>query len=355
MRPPLEPRDVERLLEGLPRARVPDPEAMWEGIRTELQSGDASVRVSRLRRPLRSPWLAAAAIVLAVVGGGMVGTLRTYAPPSEWAVVPLAGAPSVAGTRLTDDGTLAVGEWLETDAQSRAVLALGRIGSAQIGPESRIRLERAGLLEHRLTLARGSFHAVVSAPPRIFIVETPAVRATDLGCAYTLEVDSTGASRLSVIAGSVELGQDGEVTVVPMGLVAEVAVGGRPGTPYARELPVAAREALHRIDAGTADDADLDLLLDAMYRPEDHATYRRRSAITLWHVVQRVAPEERARVYDRLAALYPEPEGVTMEGMLALDRQMLERWRKDLHPSWADEAPGRLERLGRRLLEWAIR
>jgi hypothetical protein len=44
-----------------------------------------------------------------------------------------------------------------------------------------------------------------------------------------------------------------------------------------------------------------------------------------------------------------------MEGMLALDRQMLERWRKDLHPSWADEAPGGWERLGRRLLEWAIK
>ena len=355
MTPPLEPRSVERLLRDLPRARVPDAEAMWQGIRAELQSGDEGARVSRLGRPVRSPWLVAATVMLAVVGGAVGGTLWRYAPPSEWAVVPLAGAPSVAGTRLSDSGALAVGEWLETDARSRAVLSLGRIGSAQIGPESRVRLERAGLTEHRLTLARGSFHAIVSAPPRIFIVETPAVRATDLGCAYTLEVDSAGSSRLTVIAGSVELGQDGEVTVVPMGLVAEVAVGGRPGTPYARELPAAARDALHRIDAGTADSADLDLLLDAMYRPEDHATYRRRSAITLWHVVQRVRSEDRARVYGRLAALYPEPEGVTMEGILALDRQMLERWRKDLHPSWADEAPTGLERLGRRLLEWAIR
>jgi hypothetical protein len=354
MTPPLEPRDVERLVRDLPRPRVPDPDALWEGIQTELRAAPAD-DAGPLRRSVRSPWLAAAAVVLAVVGGGIVGTLRTYMPPAEWAVVPLAGAPSVAGTRLADSGALAVGEWLETDAGSRAVLALGRIGSAQIGPGSRIRLERNGLTEHRLTLERGSFHAIVSAPPRIFIVETPAVRATDLGCAYTLEVDSAGSSRLSVIAGSVELRQNGAVTVVPMGLVAEVEVGGRPGTPYPRTLAVVARDALHRIDAGTADHADLDLVLDAMYRSEDHASFRRRSAITLWHVVQRVAPADRARVYGRLTALYPEPDGVTMEGMLALDRQMVERWRKDLHPSWADEAPGRLERLGRRLLEWAIR
>jgi hypothetical protein len=354
MTPPLEPRDVERLVRDLPRPRVADPESLWEGIQTELRAG-AGHDAGRLRRPVRSPWLAAAAVVLAVVGGGIVGTLRTYLPPSEWAVVPLAGAPSVAGTRLADSGALAVGEWLETDAESRAVLTLGRIGSAQIGPGSRIRLERAGLMEHRLTLERGTFRAVVSAPPRIFIVETPAVRATDLGCAYTLEVDSAGSSRLSVIAGSVELRQNGSVTVVPMGLVAEVAVGGRPGTPYSRTLAPTARDALHRIDAGSADDTDLDLVLDAMYRPEDDYTLRRRSAITLWNMVPRVAPRDRARVYDRLTALFPEPDGVTMEGMLALDRQMMERWRKALHPSWADEAPKGLARLGRRLWELVIR
>lgn len=358
MTPPLEPREVERLLKDLPRAAVPEPEAMWADIQSGLASGRTrhpTSGVSPLRRPVRSAWLAAAAMTLAVVGGGAAGVWWTFAPPSEWAVVPVTGLPFVAGTPLADSGTLAVGQWLETNAAARAELALGRIGTAQIGPRSRLRIERAGLTEHRLTLERGSFHAVVSAPPRIFIVETPAVRATDLGCAYTLEVDSTGASRLRVIAGSVELSQNGFRTVVPMGLVAEVAVGGRPGTPYPREIAPEAREALHRIDAGAARPGDLDLLLDAMYGPDDHATYRRRSAITLWHVVQRVAADERGRVYERLRALYPEPDGVTREGMLALDRQMTERWRKALHPSWADEAPKGLARVGRWLWELVIR
>lgn len=356
MTPPLEPREVERLLRDLPRARVADPEAMWRAIDSDLRLADAGrPRVSRLRRPVRSAWLAAAALLLAVVGGGMAGVWRAFAPPTEWAVVPIAGSPSVAGRPLVDSGALAVGEWLETNARSRAELALGRIGTAQLGPGSRIRLERAGLTEYRLTLERGSFHAVVSAPPRIFIVETPSVRATDLGCAYTLSVDSAGATRLRVIAGAVELRQNGAATVVPMGLVAEVEVGGRPGTPYPRELPPEARAALHRIDAGAPEDGDLDRLLGALHQPTDHASFRRRSAVTLWHVVQRVAPEDRGRVYDRLIGLHPEPAGVTREGMLALDRQMIARWRKALHPSWADAAPKGLARLGRRLWELVIR
>lgn len=361
MTPPLEPREVERLLRDLPRDRVSDPEAMWSGIQSDLQSSDGAragephVRVSLLRRPVRSRWAVAASVAVAALGGAAGGTWWAFAPPAEWTVVAIAGTPSVAGSPLEDSATLAVGEWLETNAESRAALAVGRIGTAQIGPRSRLRLEHAGLTQHRLTLEHGSFHAVVSAPPRVFVVETPAVRATDLGCAYTLEMDSTGSGRLRVIAGSVELSRNGVTTVVPMGLAAEVEVAGRPGTPYPRDIPDAARDALHRIDAGTAADGDLDLLLDAMHRPDDHPTYRRRSAITLWHLVQHVDPHDRARVYDRLTALFPAPERVTMEGTLALDRQMLERWRKALHPSWADEAPTGLARLGRRLWQLVIR
>ena len=45
-----------------------------------------------------------------------------------------------------------------------------------------------------------------------------------------------------------------------------------------------------------------------------------RDAMTLWHLLTRGTPEERARVYDRLAALAPPPEGVTREQILAGNR-----------------------------------
>jgi len=354
MKPTLDPR-VEHELRHLPTERVSDPDALWNAIQDELHAPHERRRGPLLRRPVRSPLLVAAAAVLAVVSGAAVAAVRMYAPPARWAVVPLTGAPVVGGRTLSDSGTLAEGEWLETDDRSRATLALGRIGTAHVGPDSRVRLERTGLTEQRLTLERGSFHAAVSAPPRIFVVDTPVARATDLGCAYTLDVDSTGVSRLRVIAGSVELRHGDATTIVPMGLVAEVGVGGRIGTPYAKELAPAARDALHRMDADSARPADLDLVLGAMYGPDDHPTFRRRSAITLWHLVERVPPARRAEVYDHLTALVPEPVGVTREGMLALDRQMEERWREALHPSWSDEGRTWVTRLGRRLWEWAVR
>ena len=47
--------------------------------------------------------------------------------------------------------------------------------------------------------------ARVVAPPRVLVVETPAADAVDLGCAYALEVEADGSTRLSVTSGQVAL------------------------------------------------------------------------------------------------------------------------------------------------------
>src|SRR5438093_5352438 len=49
-------------------------------------------------------------------------------------------------------------------------------------------------------------------------------------------------------------------------------------------------------------------------------------SLTLWHLLSRVSDADRPGVYDRLAALAPPPAGVTREGILRLDRQMLDSW-----------------------------
>jgi hypothetical protein len=326
---------------------------MWAAIREELDAPRAAARVPLIRRRVPT-WLAAAVVLLAIVGGALAGALRSLRAPSHWAVRALAGSPAVDGTALAPSADLAAGEWLVTDSASSARLTVGRIGTVDVGPNSRVRLDR-GFTEHRLTMQRGSLHAVISAPPRLFVVQTPAARATDLGCAYILDVDSAGSSRLRVTTGWVELKGGGAVSLVPAGLVAEVGVGGRPGTPYPRDFPTAARAALHRLDDGTASQADLQLVLEALTVPPRDVNLRRRSGVTLWHLLQRVGPVPRARVYSHLAQLSPPPEGVTREGILALDRRMLERWRADLNPMWSEEAQGWGTRLGRRLWELVIR
>ena len=345
-----EPHGLDKLLQPLSLSDAPAD--MWENIQAELES--PRPRVSVFRRPLR-PALAAAAGLLALIGGGYVGVLRMYGAPSSWQILPVTGSPLVDGTSLTRAGDLGAGQWLTTDSVSVAQLGVGRIGTAEVGPNSRVRMDRGGRTEHRLTLAQGSLSAVIEAPPRLFFVETPSALATDLGCAYTIVVDSMGASWIHVTAGWVELKQGGRVSLVSTGLVAEVDIGGAPGTPYPVGMSDAARQALGRLDRGTGTSADLAAVFGALYPETGTILVRKQSAISLWHLLQRVEDDMRPAVYDRLTTISAPPAKVTMEGILALQRPMLERWRRDLNPMWSEEDVPMVVRAARRLWEWTMR
>lgn len=56
----------------------------------------------------------------------------------------------------------------------------------------------------------------------------------------------------------------------------------------------------------------------------DEATER--DEVTLWHLLSRVPPAERDRVFDRLGSFVAPPPGVTRDGIRAGDRRMLDAW-----------------------------
>src|SRR5205823_14085335 len=118
-----------------------------------------------------------------------------------WEVTRLAVLPVVGSSPLAASGAIRDGERLETDDSSRAVILVGDIGHVEVRPDTRIRLIRAQRTDHRLALDRGEIYAKVDAPPRLFFVETPAGTAVDLGCAYTLAVDSIGNRLIHVTGG----------------------------------------------------------------------------------------------------------------------------------------------------------
>lgn len=207
-----------------------------------------------------------------------------------------------------------------------------------------------------MELERGTLEAVINAPPRLFFVKTPNAMATDLGCAYTLTVADDGSSTLHVTVGWVELSDGEQRAVVPAGLTAHVSADGTPSIPYAPALPPDAIAALARLSVRSTS-ADVQLVLaalDAHDAPLAPITRQQLSGITLWHLLQRVEGSDRVRVVAALESRAPRPEKVTTEGILALDRQMLDRWRRSLNPMWGEEAAPPWATLGRRLWMWVM-
>ncbi len=341
-----------RLAESLPIVLA--PAGLWDAVEAQLknptqaktfaplQPSAAAFLPSARRFPfatLRQRMAFAMLLLFAVSGGASIWLYQRSIRPA-WEVARLSGSPVVDSRQMGEHGKLAVGEWLETDADSRAEIKVANIGEVEVDPGTRLRLLETHLTEHRLELVRGRISARIWAPPRLFFVNTPSAIAADLGCAYTLEVDERGRSLLHVTSGWVALQLKDRESVVPAGAACATQPGTGPGTPFFEDSSETFLAALLKFDFESGGRAALDTLL-AESRPRD--------TLTLWHLLPRVEGAERTRVYERLAALAPPPAGVTRDGVLQLDSQMLEIWKDQLETVWLDESMHGARKLWRKL------
>jgi hypothetical protein len=283
-------------------------------------SSRRSAAASRSVAPAGVPtWAwAAAAGVLVLVGAAATWFATARAP--GWDVARVEGAPRIGASRMGDAARFAVGEWLETDASSRARLTVGRIGEVLVEPNTRVRLLEAADNQQRLQLELGTLTALILAPPRQFVVETPSATAVDLGCAYTLEVDATGGALVTVLAGWVSFERGGRESFIPAGARCATRPGVGPGTPYFTDATSGFKNALAMLDVADDEATHRSALREVL------GEARREDAFTLWHLLARLRGGERDTVYARLAVLLPPPAGVTREGVMAGDQTMLDRW-----------------------------
>lgn len=233
---------------------------------------------------------------------------RTWWP---WAAAAVAVSLAAAFVLLREP------EWLPPGR-----VAIGEIGVVDVQPGSRVRVLRSEAQEHRLELREGAIEADISAPPRLFFVETPSTVAVDLGCRYRMETDSAGNGWLHVTGGWVSLGKGADESLVPAGASCRMRAGRGAGTPFFDDAAPEFRAAL---DAFDRDGSRLEQVL---------ALARVRDTLTLWHLLAKTQGADRERVFDRMAALTPLPAGVAREAALALDRSTLTEWRQELAWTW---------------------
>jgi hypothetical protein len=283
------------------------------------------------RRIRLFPALATTAVAVAAI---VVVTFLVYgrkpAPTilAGWDVFSVSGTPRIG--RRTIGGKeganrLGIGQMLETDRQSRASLQADDTGQIEVDPSTRLRLLSMGAGLKRIALDRGTIHAYIWAPPGQFVVDTPSAVTVDLGCAYTLQVDDSGAGLVRTSLGWVGFKLNGHESFIPAGAACATRPKVGPGTPYFEDASPEFRAALTRFDFEDSTPqqraGDVAILLGEA---------RKRDALTLWHLLARVEEDQRILVYDRLRQLAPPPAGVTKEGILRLDQPMLDLWWNEL-------------------------
>jgi len=323
--------DVERLERMLGRLQTTPPVPDISKVRLEADAtyvtADAAYVVSGFSRTdsathlyigvrFLAPALAAAAAIAVMVGV----TRQSAQQRATWQVASLSGEPRIGSQSLAGAGRIAVGQTLTTDAASSARVEVATIGEVTVGANSRVRLVETRDAHHRLSLERGTLHAIISAPPGQFIVDTPSATATDLGCVYTLRVDEDGSGLLSVGAGWVAFEEKGRESFVPAGASSRMDPVSGPGTPSYDDAGDRFHQELDFVDGGPG----MKMYASSLAFVMEHA--RPRDAMTLWHLIPRVGPADRAAVVDALAQRVPMPATVTREAVLQLNRAALDQW-----------------------------
>jgi hypothetical protein len=276
--------DLKALEERLASARAPQRD--WE----------------KLERRQRAPrWAGPGALVAASLLAGVAyfayGSYRAH--------------HSFATQTASVSGHLVQGNWLDTTETTDITVA--SIGHVTVEPQSRVRLVETSEKVQRLELARGALHAKVNAPPRLFVVDTPAAQAVDLGCEYTLRVDASGTTRLEVLKGEVSLEGHGAASRVSAGAVCFTKPGEAPGVPRSAHSGVAFA---HALDAWEAHSGGLQPVL---------ATAERDDAVSLWNLLPRVDEQQRPEVLGRLKGVIEEaPKDVADSDVVKLKPPAME-------------------------------
>jgi hypothetical protein len=249
---------------------------------------------------------AAAAVVLAAVG------LQMWTPAGSatgWQVDSVRGHASVGSRQAAVAMSLRAGQTVLTGGDTEIGFRAEQFGTMLIGPDSEL---RAGT-DRRLELQHGLLHAYIWAPPRQFVVDTPSARAVDLGCQYTIEVDASGDGLLRVSLGWVAFQNGGQEAFIPQGAACVTRKRQGPGIPFYEDASELLRRSLSAFEQG--DTAALGGVLTAA---------RASDAITVWHLLTRVAESDRGRVFDRFAELVKLPKEVRREAVVRRDKHAID-------------------------------
>ncbi len=270
----------------------------------------------------------AAAAVVALLIRGQLG--REAGDPADRSIGATGGMAFAVeqGTTSCDGkpattGTLGIGQWLETASDAIATVHVSTIGTLTVFGDTKLRVVETSDRAQRVELAAGKIAARVTAPPRLFIVDTPAATAVDLGCAYELSVDDRGTTRLTVTSGAVSLeGRDGTAWV-PRGTSVTARQGRGAGLPIATDARPEIRAAVERFDSG--DTSAVRAILEAATAAD---------MVTLWHLISRTALPDRADVVHLLETFVTRPFDHDTDAMIAAQPDALEAWREEVAWEW---------------------
>ena len=238
-------------------------------------------------------------------------------PSGGWEVVSITGQPKLENNVMNKDDDFAAEGTLETDENSSVTFMIPEIGRLLVDAST---LAERTENNNQLKLNRGQIKKFEGDATDILTVMTPLAKFTELykGGAFKLNVEEDGTCKLLVESGWMIVNIKEFDSYVPKSFGCLI-MRGKYAIPYPLDSPPQLISLLENFTG--ANDPSIGTILSLMTKKE---------SLSLWHIIQLVSTENRSIAFDRLNELVPVPAGVTKEGILALNKNMLLDWRQEI-------------------------
>lgn len=236
---------------------------------------------------------------------------------SGWEIMQFSGQPDVNNKKVMQGTTVPPSAVMSTDNKSSLTLLIPEVGRVLIDTSSVVKRMEKGF---ELDVEKGQIKKYEGNASDFLTVQVPLALIKEFykGSAFRLKVMNRGTTEVNVESGWVTVEVKEFLSYIPKNYGCVIS-RGRYVIPFSSEINPELRSMLEGFTG--VNDPSLGTILSMVSRKE---------SIALWHLLQLVSNENRFLVYDKLNEFIPAPDGVTKEGIQALNKDMLMKWRQEI-------------------------
>lgn len=209
------------------------------------------------------------------------------------------------------------GENLSIDELSKAVINIPKTGRMEVEPNSFLILLKAKDKSNRIKLLRGSIQIINTSLMPYLAIELNDAIIHDRGGTFSITTDNNSNAKISVDYGYLEIEQKGRTYYLDEGYICELRSSLHPGTPYKYDASELLKSEVAKFDYENGGDTSIEKIISEA---------RESDLLTLLALIPRSSESYRSVLFNKITAYYPPPPGVTLDGIIKLDAEMLERW-----------------------------
>lgn len=236
---------------------------------------------------------------------------------SGWEIMQFSGQPMINNEIIKEGDTFKPNDVITTNENSSVALVIPQIGRFLIDNSSTVKRLESGF---EISVEKGQIKKYEDNASDFLIVHTPLAKIKELykGSAFRLKIGERDQTNVNVESGWIIVEVKEFESYIPKNHSCLISKGK-----YVIPYPTTSSPELISLLEGFSgiNDPSIGTIL-SLSTPKE--------ALSLWHLLQLVSNENRFILFDRLNELIPIPGGVTKEGIQALNKDMLLKWRQEI-------------------------